>query len=75
LLLPFAVSLRRAGKRMARMSSLLLILIAGAAAIAGLNGCNRGNGFFAQAPQSYNLTITVTTGALAHSTNISLNVE
>ena len=75
LLLPFAVSLRRAGKRMARMSSLLLILIAGAAAIAGLNGCNRGNGFFAQAPQSYDLTITVTTGALAHSTHISLNVE
>ncbi len=75
LLLPFAVSRRRAGKRIARMSSLLLILIAGAAAIAGLSGCNRGNGFFAQAPQSYDLTITVTTGALAHSTNISLNVE
>jgi hypothetical protein len=69
LLLPFAVSLRRAGKRMARMSSLLLILIA------GLSGCNRGNGFLAQAPQSYDLTITVTTGGLAHSTHISLNVE
>jgi hypothetical protein len=57
------------------MSSLQLILIAGAAAIAGLSGCNSGNGFSAQAPQSYDLTITVTTGALAHSTHISLNVE
>ena len=75
LLLPFAVSLRRAGKRIARMASLLLILIAGAAAIAGLSGCNSGNGFFAQAPQSYDLTITVTTGVLAHSTKISLKVE
>jgi Bacterial Ig-like domain (group 3)/MBG domain (YGX type)/NHL repeat len=75
LLLPFAVSLRRSGKRMARMSSLLLILIAGAAAIAGLSGCGSGNGFFAQAPQSHDLTITVTTGALAHSTHIRLNVE
>ncbi len=84
LLLPFAVSLRRARKRMAwlsrlsrisRMSSLLVILIAGAAAIAGLSGCNSGNGFFAQSPQSYDLTITVTTGALEHSTGISLIVE
>ena len=75
LLLPFAVSLRRAGKRMARMASLLLILTAGAAAIAGLSGCNSGNGFLAQAPRSYDLTITVTTGVLAHSTTISLKVE
>jgi hypothetical protein len=75
LLLPFAVSLRRSGKRMASIASLLLILIAGAAAVTGLSGCNSGNGFFAQAPQSYNVTITVTTGALAHSTNVSLNVE
>ena len=73
--MPFAISLRPAGKRMARMSSLLLILIVGAAAIAGLSGCNSNNGFSAQAPQSYDLTITVTTGALAHSTHISLNVE
>jgi sugar lactone lactonase YvrE len=75
LLLSFAGSLRRPGKRMARISSLLLILIAGAATIAGSSGCNRGNGFFAQAPQSYELTITVTTGGLAHSTNISLNAD
>jgi hypothetical protein len=75
LLLPFAVSLRRARKRPARMSSMLLIFIAGAAAIAGLSGCSSGNGFSAQAPRSYDLTITVTTGALTHSTHISLNVE
>jgi hypothetical protein len=73
--LPFAVSLRRAGKRMARISSLLLILIAAAAAVAGLSACNSGNGFSAQAPQNHDLTITVTTGALVHSTHISLNVE
>ncbi|MGA2889000.1 MAG: choice-of-anchor D domain-containing protein [Terracidiphilus sp.] len=74
-LLPFAIRLRRAGKRIASIASLLLILIAGAAAITGLSGCNSGNGFFAQTPQSDSLTITVTTGALAHSTNITLNVE
>jgi hypothetical protein len=75
LLLPFAVPLRRAGKRMARMSSLLLIFIAGAATIASLSGCSSGNGFATQAPKSYDLIITVTTGALAHSSHVSLNVE
>jgi hypothetical protein len=60
---------------MARMASLLLVLVAGAVAIAGLSGCNSSNGFSIRTPQSYDLSITATVGALAHSTHNSLNVE
>jgi hypothetical protein len=75
ILLPFAGRLRRAGRRMSRMLSILLLMVAGMAAVAGLSGCGSTNGFFAQQQQSYTVTITGTAGALSHSTTVTLIVE
>ena len=74
LLLPFAVRLRRAGKRLSWLLSVLLF-IAGMAAMAGLSGCGSVSGLLVQKPQTYAVTVTGTSGALAHSTTVTLTVE
>ena len=72
--LPFAVMLRAPRNRKAWALSLLL-LAASLVTMSGLTGCGSSNGFFAQCTQSYTVTVTVTTAALSHSTNVTLNVE
>ena len=73
LLLPFAGRMRRTGKKLGRLLPLLLLLIAGIAATAGLNGCaSKTSGYFAQAPTTYTITVTGTSGALIHSTSVTL---
>ena len=52
-----------------------LVFLAGAVATAGLTGCGANNGFFGQAPQTYNITITATSGTIQHSVNATLTVE
>jgi len=74
-LLPFAGRMRRTGRILSRMLSMLLLLIAGMTALAGLSGCGSSTGFFAQARQSYTVTATVTSGTLSHSTTMTLTVE
>jgi hypothetical protein len=75
ILLPFTGRIRRTGKRMSRILSMLLLLIAGMAAVAGISGCGSTSGFFAQQQQSYTVTITGTSGALTHSATVTLTVE
>jgi hypothetical protein len=75
ILLPFAGRLRRAGSRLRRTMSLLLFMLAGIGAIAGLGGCGSGTGFFAQPPETYTVTVTATSGALSHSFTFTLTVE
>jgi hypothetical protein len=75
LLLPFAGKLRRAGKKLGKTVSLLMLLGAGIAATIGMNGCGATNGFFAQQQKTYTMTITATAGNLSHSTNVTLIVE
>lgn len=69
LLLPFAGRMRKAGKRMRRALSVLLLL-AGMAAMAGVSGCggNSNNQF-------YSMVATVSSGALSHSTTLTLTVR
>ena len=74
-LLPFARRLRGAGRRMGRMLSVLLLIVAGMAAFAGMSGCGSASGFFAQQRQSYTVTVTGTAGALSHSATVNLAVE
>jgi MBG domain/Bacterial Ig-like domain (group 3)/Putative Ig domain len=69
LVLPFARRLRGVGKRLNRMAILLML------AIIGLSGCGVRNGFFGQQQQTYNVTVTISTGALSHSTNLTLTIE
>jgi streptogramin lyase len=75
LLLPFVGRLRKSGKRFSRMLAVLLVLSAGAAAMAGLSGCGSTIGFFGQAPRSYTVTLTGTMGGLTHASNATLTVE
>jgi hypothetical protein len=40
-----------------------------------LGGCGSTNGFFGQPQKTYIVTVTVTTGTLSHSTNVTLTVQ
>lgn len=76
LLLPLlgAKRMRRAGKRMSRLFPLLLLL-GGLATCAAITGCSSTSGFFSQAPQSYNVTITATGGGVTHSIDVTLQLQ
>jgi hypothetical protein len=74
-LLPFAGRMRRAAKRLGRIVSVLLLLAAGIATIAGVSGCGSTSGFFAQSQQSYTIQVTGTSGTLSHGTSFTLTVE
>ena len=76
LLLPFAGRMRRAGKNLGRAISILLLVVAALTATIGLNGCGASSsGFFAQAPKTYTLTVTGTSGTLSRTTSLTLTVE
>jgi hypothetical protein len=74
LLLPFAGRMRRTGRKLSGMLSVLL-LIAGMTAMAGLSGCGSGTGFFTQTQKTYTMTATATSGTLSHSATITLTVK
>jgi hypothetical protein len=73
LLLPL-VGVRKM-RRQARRLSRMICLVLGSLATAVITGCGSTNGFFAHAPQSYNLTVTATAGGLTHSATVTLKVE
>jgi ABC-type transporter Mla subunit MlaD len=55
--------------------AVVLLLSAGAAAMAGLSGCVSNTGFFAQSQQSYTVNVTGASGTLSHTSNVTLTVE
>jgi hypothetical protein len=57
---------------MGKKTSLLLLLIAIAAATAGLNGCGAN---IVLPPQTLDITATVSAGSLSHSTVLKLTVK
>ena len=75
MLLPFCGRVRRRAGKLSKLAALLLLVVAGAAGLTALTGCGSTTGFFASPPQTYNVTITGTSGALTHSTTVTLTVE
>ena len=73
LLLPFAGRWRRAGMRVSRWLCVALIA-AGFAAFGGTVGCGSSS-THTQTSQLYTITVTVTSGALTHSTELNLTVQ
>jgi hypothetical protein len=80
-LLPFAVKLRKAGRRFRHGGRALLMLIACVAlttALAlGLSGCGGGNssGGSSSTPRNYALTLTATSGTYSQTTSLTLVVK
>ncbi len=77
LLLPFARRLRSLARRLSGVGSLVLLLAAGMVALTALTGCGATSGLFGpqQAQQTYTLTVTAVSGALTHSTTLTLTVK
>jgi predicted outer membrane repeat protein len=74
-LLLFGVGTLRKRTKALRNLLCIAVLLVGGAAAAVLSGCGGFNGFFAQAPQTYTITLTATAGGLNHSGKVTLNVQ
>ena len=71
LVLPFLDGVRQSRKWLRRFA-LIAILLVGAGGAAMLSGCGGSGG---SQPQTYNITVTATSGALSHSTDVTLTVQ
>ncbi len=69
LLLPFSGKLRRSGKSLGSLVCLFVLAIAGLSAMTGMTGCG-GSG-----AQTYNMTVTATSGSLSKSADVVLIVQ
>lgn len=77
LLLPFGGRIRRAASERSRQAFLLVLVLAGTGAMAGLMGCSGSttSGYLVNQQQTYAVTVTATSGSVSHSTNVSLTVH
>ncbi|MEG9438125.1 Ig-like domain repeat protein [Edaphobacter sp. HDX4] len=78
ILLPFGGRLRRSRSRVATTAVLIVMVIASMIGMAGLTGCSSGKdaGSGGQSSgQTYDFTVTATSGALSHTTTLHLTVK
>ncbi|HEX3660851.1 MAG TPA: Ig-like domain repeat protein [Acidobacteriaceae bacterium] len=76
LFLPLAGTkrMRREGRRFGRLACLLLLVLAGLGATAALTGCGSHNGGFS-GTEGYTITITATSGAIQHTSTVTLDLQ
>jgi hypothetical protein len=76
LLLPLSGRLRRSAGKLNGIVLITLLALAGAGAMVSLIGCGtKGSSPPAPTAQNYTITVTGTSGALAHTTNLTLTVK
>jgi hypothetical protein len=75
MLLPFAGRLRRMGRRLGRMISIPMLIIASMAALAGITACGSASSAPAAQTSTYTVTITATSGAYSQSATVVLLVQ
>jgi len=76
LLIPFfgVGRLRRQGRRLSKLASLLLLLICTLAGVM-MTGCGGGGAAFQQVAQNYTITVTATSGNVQHTVPITLSLQ
>jgi uncharacterized membrane protein len=76
LLLPLSGRLRRSAAKLNGIVLIALLALAGAGAMVSLIGCGaKDSSPPAPTAQNYTITVTGTSGALAHITNLTLTVK
>jgi len=76
LLLPFVRKLAGPAGPTGRFACLLLLMFVVAGAALGLTGCAAArSGYFGQQEVNYTMTVTATSGALSHTTTVTITVE
>jgi len=73
ILMPFGGGIRRSGKRMMRLSCMMVLVLAGAVSLVGISGCAAG--FSSPSAQTYTVTVTTTAASVSHTTTVNLTVE
>ncbi len=66
--------LRRVLRAQIKTSALMLVMLV-LPMVTGMTACGNGSGFFSQAPQTYPMAMTGTSGALHHSATLNLTIQ
>jgi hypothetical protein len=77
LVLPFVAGIKRSSNGLRRLA-LIVMIVAGIGGLSTLTGCGGGGGSSGSGgsqPQTYNITVTATSGTLSHSTTVALTVQ
>ena len=70
-----AGGLRRSSQSLRKTLLLTVFLVLSGAGLLGISGCGSGNGFLAQQPKDYIVSVTATSGTTVHTSTVTLNLQ